>query len=163
MAPSDSRQMRLAAALCLLLLLVAAGCGSAKQDGHKTASAAPSKVDFIIKAEALCRRRGTLRRAAVRRYVAAHTRNGNPYTHAERVGEIDAASLPGIRAEARELEALQPPAGEVERIQELIAALRKAIARTQRHPELIFSPATNPFRHVSELARSYGFVTCARY
>jgi len=138
----------------LILALTALGCG-----GTASLDPAPDKLDFIVRAENVCKRDEHGRTAAMEAYADRQPQN---WTKATRYKLIQAASLPWIQHEAEDLDALTAPEGEEARIRAIVDGLEEAVAKTKRKPTIVSGPA-NPFAKVSEMASAYGFAICGTF
>jgi hypothetical protein len=136
-----------------VIAFLAAGCGGSK-------SAAPTKTEFVSKANAICAKADQKLEAAGQTFFEG-TGDTQP-TEADFVRE---KVVPILEQEVLDpFEALGAPKGDEEQVAAMIAAGREAIARLKQNALLLRAPpgsAKDPFRTVDRLNKAYG-LTCGR-
>jgi ABC-type glycerol-3-phosphate transport system substrate-binding protein len=173
--------MRRIAALVFALValaLVAAGCGgggdstggsssadttsssseSGESSGGESGSAAPTKAAFIKEADAVCSKAEVKLSEEV---VAFAKENGIDIENEEEPSDdqkteiYEQIVLPNIAGQAKELEALTPPKGDEETIEELTSTLSEE-AEDADPSDL----DENTFEDASKIAQEYGLHSC---
>lgn len=123
-----------------------------KGDAAARRSPARRKRQFVAAAEKLCERRVK----AMERKVAALFKEGAGGSLARLVTRVIA---PGLEAEARELRELRAPAGDEQRVAEIVAAIEAMTAGAREEPQTFLS-RPDEFEEAHELAQSYGIGAC---
>jgi hypothetical protein len=150
----------LIASVAAVLVLGMAACGD---DDDESASASKKNPDVIVKADfiqaanAACEQRSKEIQAKAQKIVAKYS--GQPDSPKARKEVIEQAVAPGFEAEARDLRALEPPAGDEEQIDELITAIEEMVARTRKD---LAEGRNYPYRKTENLAAAYGLPACGR-
>lgn len=173
-------------AVCVVAVFAAWGCGSSDSGGGGTTSgggnpttttassggdpkpvAAPpvvekpglTKVVFIRKADAICKRTDEIQRGKLGEFTIKH-----PNAEATAKGNkemVENFGLPPLVAQVQKLAALGAPQGEEKEVQAIISGFEKAVEEGQEDPaSLLESGAANPFSGPDELAAEYGFKEC---
>jgi hypothetical protein len=122
-----------------------------------------AKAKFIERANAICSRATSEALGAVGAQVKKKAKKGGPSESEVQAESIHTAFLPAIQAEIEELEALTPPPGDEEQIEEFLDALQEGVdtsMETEYTPESVASFGQE-FSDSSELAVEYGFTNCS--
>jgi hypothetical protein len=174
---ADPASLILKAALAAIAITaVAAGCGGG--DDHVdlgTVSLAPSRTDYISRADGVCglyqdrierngRERLGLRGGDFRVLESGRIvfKPGRRPPDAEILGFISEVAVPELQAQLGELRALEPPAGDEAQVAAIYDAAGRATAALAADPRLALDEArmqalfTAPLRS----ARRYGFRVC---
>jgi hypothetical protein len=128
---------------------------------------APNRVEFIKRADAICRQVSARQRAATREFWVQHPGIiGTPNFRLEEQGWkedlVEFVMLPPIQTEAKELRRLQPPDDDAKEIKLIVKGLERGVRKGVKYPStLVEEGSVGPFRRVEALARSYGFGFCA--
>ncbi len=140
------------------LVLAAAGCGGAGKSTTSSASsavstvrAAPTKTEYVAKANAICNAtNGPLAATALK--LASHP---SPVE----AGHIIAGSfIPQIKSQLSQIQAVGIPAGGQATIATMDRLLADDIARIEKDPALA-GPAV--FHNFAQVAHGYGLTSCA--
>lgn len=155
--PSRCRRVSALSRSCGLLagaalLLTCSGCGgTAKAAAKPTGAAAPTKSEYVAKANAICNAtNGPIAVTALE--LASHP------------GRVRAAHIiadtfiPEIKAQLRQIQAIGIPAGSQATIARMDDLLAGDLARIQRDPALAGPAAFHDFALV---AHAYGLTACA--
>jgi hypothetical protein len=140
------------------LILAAAGCGggskstsSSASTAPTTAPAAPSRAEYVAKANAVCNStNGPLAATALK--LASHPR---PVVAAH---IIAGTFIPQIKSQLSRIKAIGTPAGGEATIATMDRLLARDIARIEKDPA-IAGPAA--FHDFAEVAHRYGLTSCA--
>lgn len=84
---------------------------------------------------------------------------GKKLTKAE---EAEKAAVPPLYTAAEELEALEPPSGEEQKVEAMIDALEAAAKGVEKEPTAELSGPKSPFAEFQKLTREYGFKFCSQ-
>jgi hypothetical protein len=136
------------------LILAAAGCGgggkSAKSSAS-TASPAPTKAEYVAKANAICNAtNGPLAATALK--LASHP------SRVEAAHIIAGTFIPQIKSQLSQIQAIGTPAGGQATIATMDRLLAGDIARIEKDPA-IAGPAA--FHDFAKVAHGYGLTACA--
>jgi hypothetical protein len=147
-----SRSAALGAAAALILAV--AGCGGAaksKTSSVRTAPAAPTKAEYLAKANTICNAtNGRLNATALQ--LASHPGRA-------RAAHIVAATfIPEIKSQLSQIRAIGTPAGGQATIATMDRLLAGDIAKIERDPALA-GPAA--FHDFARAAHAYGLIACA--
>jgi len=151
-----SRLTALAAGAALVLTV--AGCGgggksttSNASTAASTAPAAPTKAEYVAKANAVCNAtNGPLAASAVK--LASHP---SP-VEAEHI--IAASFIPQIKSQLSQIQAIGTPAGGQAAVATMDRLLAGDIARIEKNPALAGAAAFDDF---AKVAHGYGLTACA--
>jgi hypothetical protein len=144
---------RLALAAAVLAGLSATGCGSAAEGTTDAPPAATlTKVEFLAKANTICKRANQRQDAVAQREFGV-----KQPTPAKIMRFAKRTAIPGIGSQVEELRALGAPSPTVTRLLE-IAELD--LTSVKIHPALLTSDR-DPFANFRRLAHSYGLTSCA--
>jgi hypothetical protein len=163
---------KIAAALfaVLVIAVVAAGCGGGGDStGSSTGSsssadtssgAAPTKAAFIKEADQICTAGDTKLSEEV---VSFAKDNGIDLEKEEEPSEdqqteiFEQIILPNIAKQAEDLEALTPPAGEEDQVEEITSTLTKEVEEAEANPGSIDNAT---LEGASKKAQAYGLKAC---
>lgn len=135
--------------VCLALL--AAGCG-----GNDSTSL--TKAEFIKQGDAICKETDKSQNQKIRAYLAENPKTPSTKANTEKVISV---AFPQIKAEVEELAALDPPSGDEEEIEAIVAGVEEGLEEAEKNPvSTNKTGAGNPFDEVGKLARKYGFKEC---
>jgi hypothetical protein len=143
---------RLALASAVLAGLSAPGCGSATGGTDAPLPATLTKVEFLAKANTICKR------ANQRQDVVAQREFGvKQPTPAKIMRFAERTAIPGIGNQIEALRALGVPSPTVTR---LLDIAEQDMASVKSHPALLTGDR-DPFANFRRLAHSYGLISCA--
>jgi hypothetical protein len=135
----------------LFSALMAAGCGSG--DPADSASAAPTKNQFIKQADSICEQ------AEVELFHQVVVYKKQNPTAGE--GElVEAVGLPPLEKEIRSLKKLAAPEGDEAQVQAWIEAFEGALQQVKKNPQLLLNLRNNPFGNANKRASDYGTQNC---
>jgi hypothetical protein len=138
------------------IALAATACGGSDDESTK----APTKAEFIKRADRICVQTDKVQRDDLKAYFAKRPAGAANQALNEKV--VLAVGLPAIRDEAEELDALPAPDGDEEEVQAILDGMGKAIERAEEDPStLVNLKSLGPFTAVGKLAGEYGFKACA--
>lgn len=134
-------------ALALVTAMTAAGCGD---DG-------PSKAEFVKKADAICAKTSKQTTAQAQQL----TSGGKP-TSAKLEKFINDTALPGVKKEVGEIDKLDTPKGDEDKIKAITDEVRSAADKTKANPSALLanSASGSPFAKADKLAKDYGLKKC---
>ena len=149
-----------AASVALLAAAVLAGCGSGSSSATADGSSATiTKAELIGQADAICRKTDEIQKASLAAYRKQQS-SGPLQLDAEEL--VIKFAIPPIKAEIRELDALEVPEGEEATIAEWHHALKESLRSAVQNPKLFVEVGGSPeFIKPDELAKKYGFKDCA--
>lgn len=134
-------------------MLFAPGCG----DSEDSTAASLTKAEFLKQGNAICEK-GELARAKAMEKASKDFKPGRTVAEQEenRTHLIEAA-IPPFEAMTEELSELPPPAGEEEKVEEIIAAMEESADKASAEPA--FAGVKNRFFERSQdLLREYGLI-----
>jgi len=137
--------------------LLAAGCGGG--DDSDSSASSISKEEFIVKADAVCKK-GTERMQAAISDVLKNQPNITKVTTAEQEKIVTTVMVPSVSREVKELRALGVPDGDDERVDAMITALEEGVETAERDPEVVTKSGDAIFGIASRIAGEYGLVVC---
>jgi hypothetical protein len=145
--------------LCLmiiaLLALGATGCSAGE-----SATAAPTRAEFMKRAEAICERTDEAQKAAIEDFRKKFPKADSSISWEERL--IVTAGLPPIQTEAEELGDLPVPSGDEEEMKAIVESMEEAVDEARKSPSsMLEKDSVGPFTEVFKLAKEYGFKACA--
>jgi hypothetical protein len=135
--------------LTLTAVLLMTGCGS-----DESAEAAPSKRQFLERADLICEEAGKEQLGIATTYMRKHP-------GAEKADFVEPAAFPPLENEVEELKALDPPDGDEEEVTAFLEELEKDLEAAKKEPLSILVAGNNPFGPANKRAHDYGFVDCA--
>lgn len=71
------------------------------------------------------------------------------------------ATIPPLHSAIEEFESLNPPAGEEQKLEEVIAAMETAVQGLEAEPSAELSGPKSPFAEFQKVTRGYGYETCS--
>lgn len=130
---------------------VVAGCGDS--------GSAPTKEEFVKRADAVCKKADARQLAGLKLYTAKHEREGSSKAWEEKLAK--AAGLPPLQAEAEELGKLEAPAGAEGEVEAIVDAIDEAVEKGEADPaSVVLPPGSNAFAEAEKMAREYGMKVC---
>jgi len=140
----------------LILAGLVTGCGGSDGEGEEL-----SKVEYLTRADAICKRTDKKQEADLGAY-AANLKPGEGLGEEKGQEEkvVLKVGLPPLREQVEELREIPVPEGAEDRIQAIYEGIDAAIETTEADPGLMLDPAQNPFNGVEKQARAYGFKVC---
>jgi hypothetical protein len=142
------------------LALVAAGCGGGSDETSSTASL--TKAQFIKKADGICASAEKEIEGEFESFAKEHKLSEkNPPSNEESEEAATTILIPSIEGQLEDIRALGAPAGEEQKVEELLAAVESAIEKTKEDPvKFIESEGEGDFAHANKMAREYGLMVC---
>ena len=137
--------------------LAIAGCGGGDASSSTTTSPPLSKVEFIRRADALCRTGNEAAAAAAGEIFTTV----EPPTGAA-LQQFAEAIVPALQKQVDGIAALSPPAGDEDQVQAIVDAVQEGIDKVEADPSLLAQSAgsVNPFARANTLAKQYGLKVC---
>ena len=135
-------------------LTVAAGCGSSHGSDPLT------KEDFIKQGDAICRNVDKVQEIGVAAYAKSHP-SLNVNSKAGEETMVLQAGLPPIATAAKQIEELDPPAGDEKKLEAIVEGWHQGLELGERDPTAIIERTSNPFGKSDRLAADYGFKDCS--
>jgi hypothetical protein len=137
-----------AAAALTLAAATAAGCGG--DDG-------PSKAEFVKRADAICAKASKDTTAKAQQL----TSGGRP-DKAALTKFIKETALPGVEKEADQIDQLDTPKGDGDKVKAITDAVRDGVDKTKSNPSALLSSSgsNGPFGKADKLAQDYGLKKC---
>jgi hypothetical protein len=128
------------------LVLGLAACGSGGSD-----SSAPTKAEFTKKADALCKRAHEQRIEDFKTAIKKMKPKAGPE---EQKKVLVSTVVPGYEKMISELDQMTPPAGDEEKVAEIVKEMEKVAA------ELRIDPQSVSLQELSAMANAYGIPEC---
>lgn len=143
-------------AVCLGLVMVAAGCGGDDKDSKDSGVKATNitKAEFVAKADAYCQAGDAKIAAAVQKLGA------NP-SNDEVVKVAQEKLLPALEEQVDSIKALGAPEGDEATIKAMTDSLTTAIDRMKADPKVI-TGSDNPLADATAKAKAYGLKVCGQ-
>ena len=141
------------AAVCLGI-----GCGEEEDEGGFSPVVAEplSKVEFVRQADEICVATESRIEAAADDLV---TQKKDPApAEVERIA-VDIV-IPALRSEVAAIEALGPPEGDEEEVEEILAATEEGIAAIEADPQGLLDGPPAALQRAGKLSRAYGAQEC---
>lgn len=134
------------------IVMLLAACGGGNLDASATsASPALSSAQFQTRANAICSRAVQ----PVGDVVNKALRGGSG------VKPVEAAVLPVAEQIASEVQALDAPGEEEQRVEEMLATLRREVEEARLHPSPSLEDFAGLFKRSGDIARRLGLASCA--
>jgi len=137
---------------------MATGCGG----GGDSSEASITKKEFVVQANAICRKAEQARREAVSAYAQEQGKELQEFSKPELETMIIDAALPPMSAMADELDALPDPEGEDASAEAIVTDFEKAVEKTEEQPLSVLSTSTGPFAKPLKASKSFGLSDCAK-
>lgn len=132
------------------------GCG----DNSSSSAGSISKEEFIVKADAVCKRTNARMEKAFGEFLKANKDIKKPNDPAL-VGLVGDVMVPNIKREIEELRALGIPDGDEEKVEAIVAALEEGQETAENNPKVVTSASSDTvFGIASRIAGEYGLETC---
>ncbi len=144
-------------AVALAAVVMIVGCGGS-DDGSGGESI--SKEEFIVKADAVCKRSNERMEKAFGEFLKANRDIKKPTDPAlqQLVGDV---MVPSIKREIEELRALGVPSGDEEKVEAMVAALEEGLETAEDNPKVVTSASSDTiFGIASRIAGEYGLEIC---
>jgi ABC-type Fe3+-citrate transport system substrate-binding protein len=151
--------MRLVLSLCGLLVagLIVAGCGGSEDS---SSASSISKEEFIVKADAVCKRSNQRMEAAFVDFLK-DKKSLKKLTQAENEKLVGIVLVPNIEREIKELKALGVPDGDDEVVEAIVSALEEGLETAEDNPQVVAASSSDTiFGIASRLAGEYGATVC---
>ncbi len=144
------------AAFAAALALLATGCGGGDDDDTVT------KAEFIKRADKICQKVDGTQVGEFQAYTQKRLATLNRLSFNEREEKLAAAVyVPSMKEEIKELEALEVPPGEEQKVDEVFAEMNAALKVFAKDPtSYLEGGPSDPFNKTAKLAREYGFISC---
>jgi hypothetical protein len=140
-----------------MVALVVAGCGGGDSS---TTVGSISKEDFIVKADAICKK-GTERLQKAIFAALKHPQNLTKVSEDEQIKIVTTAMVPDVSREVKELRALGIPDGDEEKIDAMIGALEEGVETAEQDPQAVTKSSDVVFGISSRIAGEYGLTVCS--
>jgi hypothetical protein len=122
-------------------------------------SATPAKGEFVVQANAICKKQKEAGLAAVGEYVKEH--GGAAESSAILVRALHVVFLPYVQSQVDEIAALGAPQGDRDEVQAYLNAMQKAVDQAGDSGPNATQVFTQSFAPSAKLARQYGIDACA--
>jgi hypothetical protein len=143
-------------AAAMVIALVVAGCGGGDSNA---ATDSVSKEEFIVKANAVCKK-GTERMSAAIAKVLKGQRNITKVSKDEQEEIVTTVMVPSVSREVKELRALGVPDGDDEKVDAMITALEEGVEIAERDPGVVTKSSDAIFGIASRIGGEYGLTVC---
>jgi predicted small secreted protein len=148
-------------AAVIVAALLAAGCGGGSDDSSGGESI--SKEEFIVKADAICEKGSKRMEAELFKFLRKNRTGGTLRKPSVEQNEkfIVTILIPNLKREIDELEALDVPDGDEEKIDALITALEEGLETAEDDTATVAAGTSDiVFGIASRLAGEYGAEVC---
>lgn len=155
--------MKLGAVLIgvLLTVLAVAGCGG----GDGSDASTTTKAEFVRQAEEICAKTAKKQEAAAIALIEEQQERGQRTAREVQEGIEEVLTevvVPGLGRMASELDALEKPDGEADRVNAVVEAYEAAVKEIQADPEPVADAEVDPVEEPRKLAAAYGMKACAQ-
>jgi hypothetical protein len=140
-----------AAVAALLIVGLAAGCGSS--NSSSTSTAALSKPSFLAKANAICKQ-------GSQKQGAAQSALGKQPSQTQVTTYVNSSFAPNIQAQIDGVRALGAPSGDQATVTKMLDMAQADLNKVKASPALLTGKA-DPFADFANLAHPYGLTSCA--
>ena len=138
----------------LTSLGVVAGCGGDDDSGSSSSSEeAPTKAEFISQADAICQ-------DSIDTLSEASSELGTEPSDEEVQAFAEDTYVPELNDEVEQLQALTPPEGDEETVEEMFSSLEDGVGQISDDPSIVIEDKENPLADATELANDYGLKVC---
>ena len=118
-----------------------------------------SKQAFIKEADKVCEKADKRELAGLESFSKEHKKSGSAKAWEEQLAA--AVGPPALQQEAEELGELEPPEGDEEQVEAIVAAIEAGVEDGEANPGNLILPAgENSFAEAEKLAREYGMKVC---
>jgi hypothetical protein len=164
------RKLAVALFAVLAIAVIAAGCGGggdstaaeseAASGGSESGGAAPSKAAFIKEGDSVCSKAEL---QLSKEIIAFAKENGidiegeEEPTKDQQTEMYEQIVLPNIAGQAERLEALTPPKGDEETVEDITSTLTREVEEAEEHPDDL---GEDPLKEASAKAQAYGLTSC---
>lgn len=139
-------------------LVAVAGCGSDDDNGSEETQATLTKVEFIERGDAICKKAEERSEPEAEDFAEENGFDLEKATDEELEEAIAAVLVPALNQQAEEIDALGAPEGDEGQIDAIVVALEEGTAEVEDDPGLVLEG--EPLKEASQLARDYGFEAC---
>lgn len=140
-------------------MMLLSGCG--ESDSTADGTAPISKAEFVKQADAICAKTSQeLIKAAENFSKEKRLAEEEPLTEAQ-IGELSELALPIIVRQFEEIRALGAPPGDEEKVNAILAAAEKGIAKGEQDPAAIYGADGGVFKKANQLSSDYGLKKCS--
>ena len=145
-----TRGMTLAAPL--ILVLVAAGCGSSSKS-----TPALTKAEFLKKGNAICKKgNDQISQVANKAFPKSKGKPGQ----AQLTKFATDTVIPSVQGQISGVKALGAPQGDEAKVNAIVTTAQAALDRAKKDPVLLTSNKNDPFAKSNKLAKAYGLTVC---
>ena len=145
-----TRGMTLAAPL--ILVVVAAGCGSSSKS-----TPALTKAEFLKKGNAICKKgNDQISQVANKAFPKS---KGRP-SRAQMIKFVTDTVIPSVQGQISGVKALGAPQGDEAKVNAIVTTAQAALDRAKKDPVLLTSNKNDPFAKSNKLAKAYGLTVC---
>jgi hypothetical protein len=140
----------------LVAALVVVGCGGG---GDESSTSSISKVAFIKKTDAVCKRGNGRMEVAFAHFLEENKNIRHPSKddYEALVGKV---LVPNVKREVKEIRAFGAPSGDEDRVDDILEALEEGVEVAERDPKVVVSSSEAVFGISSRLAKEYGLEVC---
>jgi hypothetical protein len=140
---------------------IVTGCGSSDDD---TTSAALTKAQFIVKADAVCKTGNDEIEAEVEAFKTENGLGDEEEPSKAQQAEVSKTILvPNVENQAEEIRDLEAPSADEDQISKMLDSLEEGVEEVEDNPQAPFeSNQPNPFGPANKIAEEYGLVVCGQ-
>ena len=143
----------------LAFAALAVGCGGGDDSSDASSASAPlTKAEFIKQADAICDEASQQSQTEAEEFAKENDFELEEANKKQLEEAVSAVLIPNLNQQAEDIAALDAPAGDEERIEELTASLEDAAAEVEDDPGVVFSG--DALAEPGKLAEDYGLKVC---
>jgi hypothetical protein len=145
-----------------LFASLSSGCGGGGEETLSKKEVPLSKGEFIKQADAICAQMDARVVARLKNFARTHPAiEQGPSAKGPTTAFVTSIVLPEIQQQAEDIEALPAPAGDEEKIEEIVSEIEAGVEETaQGDVTRIFTNDRGRFQQVYKLGTAYGFKVC---
>lgn len=139
-------------ALALTGAAIFAGCGS--DDSSSDSAEAPTKAEFITQADEICQ--DSIDTITSESEKQLDEKSGDE----EVLAFAEDTYIPELNSEVEDLQALTPPEGDEETVDEMFSSLEDGVNEISDDPNIVLEGGESPLADATEKAQAYGLKVC---
>ena len=145
-----TRGMTLAAPL--ILVVVAAGCGSSSKS-----TPALTKAEFLKKGNAICKKgNDQINKVAQKLFPNRKARPSKAQLNKFATGTL----IPSVQSQINGVKALGAPKGDEAKVNAIVTTAQAALDKAKKDPILLTGSKHDPFAKANKLSKAYGLTVC---
>jgi hypothetical protein len=134
--------------VALILVAVAAGCGSSDNE--------VSKSEFLKKGNAICKKGNK----EIEQEANKTFKKGQEPSPEELKKFATETLVPNVRGQVEDLRALDKPKADKDKVDAILDEADAAVAKGEKDPLVLTNDQKDPFKKANKLANNYGLTAC---